>query len=88
VEYEFMRIPHFYSNFYVYQYATGISAALALVDKVTSENNPKKYLEFLSSGSKDYSLNLLKQAGVDMTSSLPINVLINQFDHLVKELFN
>lgn len=88
VEYEFSRIPHFYSNFYVYQYATGISAALALVEKVTRENNPQPYLEFLSSGSKDYSLNLLKQAGVDMTSSSPVNVLINQFDHLVSQLFN
>lgn len=88
VEYEFMRIPHFYSNFYVYQYATGISAALALVDKVAQENNPHSYLEFLSSGCKDYSLNLLKKAGVDMTSSSSINILINQFDHLVKELFS
>lgn len=87
IEYEFMRIPHFYSNFYVYQYATGISAALALVDKVTQENNPKPYLDFLSSGSKEYSLDLLRKAGVDMTCSAPINVLINRFDHLVKELF-
>ena len=86
IVYECLRIPHFYSNFYVYQYATGISAALALVEKVTQSNDAKSYLEFLSSGSKDHSLNLLKKAGVDMTTSTPVHVLINQFEHLLSEI--
>jgi oligoendopeptidase F len=86
IQYEFLRIPHFYSNFYVYQYATGISAALALVDQVVKENNPQKYLRFLSSGCKDFSLNLLKEAGVDMNTSGPVNILIDQFDDLLNQL--
>lgn len=86
IEYEFLRIPHFYSNFYVYQYATGISAALALVDQVVKENNPNRYLKFLSSGCKDFSINLLKEAGVDMNTSSPINILIDQFDELLNQL--
>jgi oligoendopeptidase F len=86
IEYEFLRIPHFYSNFYVYQYATGISAALALVDQVVKENNPQKYLRFLSSGCRDFSLNLLKEAGVDMNTSGPVNILIDQFDDLLNQL--
>ena len=87
---ECLRIPHFYYNFYVYQYATGISAAYALAEKVLSkeENALDSYLTFLSSGSSKFPLELLKKAGVDMTSSSSINILINQFDHLVKELFS
>lgn len=86
VEYEFLRIPHFYSNFYVYQYATGISAAQALVEKVVSTDNPKPYLDFLSGGSSDYPLTLLKNAGVDMTTQEPVLLLIKEFSRLVSEL--
>ena len=87
---EWARIPHFYSNFYVYQYATGISAAHALFEKVTQEGEPARtaYLNFLSSGSKNYPLDLLEQAGVNMRQEQPIMATLKQFDRLVGELAN
>lgn len=84
---EWARIPHFYYNFYVYQYATGISAALALVQGVLAD--PKKkddYLRFLSSGGSRYPIDLLKIAGVDMHSSAPIDAALEHFAKLVDEL--
>lgn len=86
IQYECLRIPHFYSNFYVYQYATGISAAQALVEKVIREGDASSYLKFLSSGSSDYSLDLLKLAGVDMLDKRPVEVAIGEFAKLFKEL--
>ena len=86
VQYEFLRIPHFYSNFYVYQYATGISAAFDLVEKVTKSKDPSDYLKFLSSGSSDYPVSLLKTTGVDMQSKHPVQTLIDRFSELTKEL--
>lgn len=82
---EYLRIPHFYSNFYVYQYATGISAALSLVDLVLSTNDPEKYLQFLSSGCSQDPISLLKQAGVDMTSKDPTKKLCERFKTLVND---
>jgi len=83
---EWARIPHFYSNFYVYQYATGISAAISLVNRCDKLKEPAKqdYLSFLKSGSSQYPLALLKQAGVDMTESKPIFDAIDYFDHLLE----
>ncbi|MFB6111886.1 MAG: oligoendopeptidase F [Halobacteriaceae archaeon] len=74
IEREWMRIPHFYYNYYVYQYATGISAAAALVEDIHEEGQPAadRYLEFLSRGSRKYPLELLREAGVDMTTAEPI----------------
>lgn len=86
IQYEFLRIPHFYSNFYVYQYATGISAAFDLVEKVTKSKDPSHYLKFLSSGSSDYPVNLLKTAGVDMLTKHPVLTLIHRFNELKEEL--
>jgi oligoendopeptidase F len=86
LQYECFRIPHFYSNFYVYQYATGISAAHALVEQVTRNNNPEAYLKFLSSGSSDDSVDLLQQAGVDMLTKTPVELLIKEFSQLFEEL--
>lgn len=82
---ECLRIPHFYYNFYVYQYATGISAAYALAEKVLNHepNALQAYLRFLSSGSSKFPLELLKEAGVDMKSADPIVRLIRRFDYLV-----
>ena len=85
IQYEFLRIPHFYSNFYVYQYATGIAAALDLAEQVISTNDPSAYLKFLSSGSSDYPVSLLKSTGVDMLSKKPVETLINRFKGLVDE---
>jgi oligoendopeptidase F len=85
---EWGRIPHFYYTFYVYQYATGISAACALVQQVLQEGQPavERYLKFLSSGSSDYSINLLKQAGVDMTTPKPIHQAFQLFETHLREL--
>jgi oligoendopeptidase F len=84
---EWARIPHFYYNFYVYQYATGISAASALIQQILTEGQPavKRYLNFLSSGSSDYSIELLKKAGVDMTTPEPVRQAFQLFEsHLTQ----
>ncbi len=85
---EWARIPHFYYNFYVYQYATGISAAHALVDKVTSGGDSARdaYLAFLSAGSSKYPIDVLGLAGVDMRTSEPVEAAMRHFNELVTEL--
>ena len=85
---ECFRIPHFYFSFYVYKYATGISAAYALADRVLSggEKELKDYLNFLKSGGSKYPIDLLKDAGVDMTSPEPLNTALIKFSVLVDEL--
>jgi oligoendopeptidase F len=84
---EWMRIPHFYYGFYVYQYATGISAANALVDRIMEEGEPAAadYREFLSKGSREYPLELLRGAGVDMASPDPVEHAIDAYGDLVAE---
>src|SRR5260370_29591255 len=74
-------IPHLYYNCYVYQYATGVSAASALVQQILREGKPAvdRYLKFLRSGSSDYSIELLKQAGVDMSSPEPVRQALSLF---------
>ncbi|MEO7021872.1 MAG: oligoendopeptidase F [Ktedonobacteraceae bacterium] len=87
IDIEWARIPHFYYNFYVYQYATGISAASALVQRILSEGQPavERYLNFLRSGSSEYSIELLKKAGVDMNTPEPIRLALKLFDdHLTQ----
>jgi len=81
IDIEWARIPHFYSSFYVYQYSTGISAASALVQRILHEGQPAvdRYLSFLRSGSSDYSINLLKKAGVDMNSPEPVRQALHLF---------
>ena len=88
IEIEWARIPHFYYNFYVYQYATGISAAHALVERVLNEGPEARdrYLSFLSSGSSHYPLDVLKMAGVDMRTKEPVEAAMRYFDRLVTEL--
>ena len=85
---EWSRIPHFYYNFYVYQYVTGFSAANALASQILTEGDParSRYLSFLKSGGSDYSLELLKKAGVDMSSPEPIRITIQRFEKLLSEL--
>lgn len=85
---EWCRVPHFYSNFYVYQYATGISAALTLAYRVLEKQPGAKedYLKFLSSGGHAYPLDLLKVAGVDMESTKPIEKALTVFHELVNSL--
>ena len=88
IRYEWSRIPHFYTSFYVYKYATGLSAAIAIASDILSgkEGAVDKYLEFLSSGGSDYPLNILKKTGVDMTTSEPIIKSINMFREKLEEL--
>ncbi len=85
---ECLRIPHFYSSFYVYKYATGIAAALSLSEDILSNksNSLKKYLTFLSSGSSKYSLDLLRDAGVDLDSKEPVIKTISYFKENLDEL--
>ncbi len=85
---EWARIPHFYYNFYVYQYATGFSAAVAFSQKILSEGDRavEKYINFLKSGSSDYPINVLKAAGVDMTTEEPVNNALRVFGQLVDEM--
>ena len=84
---EWMRIPHFYRAYYVYQYATGISAANAIVDRIATEGEPAAadYREFLRSGSREYPLELLETAGIDMSSSEPVEAAIERYDGMVSE---
>lgn len=88
IRYEWARIPHFYRGFYVYQYATGYSAATAISKRILTEGEParKDYIEFLKSGSSDYPVELLKIAGVDMSSPEPIRMAMETFKDLVDEL--
>jgi oligoendopeptidase F len=85
---EWARIPHFYYNFYVYQYATGISAAAALGQQILSEGKPavERYRRFLTRGSSDYSINLLRDAGVDMTTPEPIQQALDLFGRYIGEM--
>lgn len=88
VDLEWARIPHFYRNFYVYKYATGFSAATSLSKQILEEGQPAvdRYLQFLKGGSSDYPLNLLKGAGVDMTSPAPVAEALAVFKELLEEM--
>ncbi|MDQ0189666.1 oligoendopeptidase F [Alicyclobacillus cycloheptanicus] len=87
IEIEWARIPHFYNAFYVYKYATGISAATALSQKILEEGQPavERYLTFLKSGGSDYPINQLKAAGVDMTSPEPVRTTLKLFGERLEE---
>ena len=85
---EWARIPHFYYNYYVFQYATGYSAAIALSRRILreGENAVKDYLGFLSGGCSKSPIDLLKGAGVDMTSPAPVNDALKLFGELLDEM--
>ncbi len=95
---EWSRIPHFHTPFYVYKYATGYSAATAFSEGILKEYEKSgktssalgpatsKYLEFLYSGGSDYSLNILKKAGVDLNTPLPVQITLKKFNQKLKEL--
>jgi oligoendopeptidase F len=83
IDYEWMRIPHFYTSFYVYQYATGYSAAMAFSKKILEEGKPAvdRYIDkFLSGGSSKDPIDLLKDAGVDMSTPAPVDEALNVFE--------
>lgn len=85
IEIEWARIPHFYSDFYVYQYATGYAAASAFAEKILNEGEEavEKYLGFLKTGGRNYPVETLKIAGVDMTSKAPLEATIRRFNELI-----
>lgn len=85
---EWARIPHFYYNYYVYQYATGFSAAIALSQRILKEGDPavKDYIGFLSGGCSKDPISLLKGAGVDMTSTKPVTEALKLFGELIDEM--
>ena len=87
IAYEWARIPHFYTSFYVYQYATGFAAATRIKELVIKDDGTaQKYLEFLYGGNSDYPLELLKRAGVDLTSGEPAKSVIDDLSAAVCEL--
>ena len=85
IDIEWARIPHFYSDFYVYQYATGYAAASAFANAILEEkaNAVEKYKGFLKSGGSDYPIEILKNAGVDMTTKEPLEATIKRFNELL-----
>ncbi len=87
---EWARIPHFYTPFYVYQYATGFSAAIALSGRILKEGAPavEDYKKFLKGGCSAYPAELLRMAGVDMESTAPITAALQVFGQYVEELEN
>ncbi|WP_394218606.1 oligoendopeptidase F [Halobacillus trueperi] len=85
---EWARIPHFYMGYYVYQYSTGYAAAQALAGQILEEGEPavERYKNFLKAGSSDYPIEVLKQAGVDMTSKDPILSALDVFEEKLNEM--
>lgn len=84
------RVPHFYYNFYVFQYATGMAASEALAQKVKTEGEPavNRYINFLKAGNSDYPINVLKKAGVDMGSPEPVLAITTKMNQILDELEN
>ena len=87
---EWARIPHFFYNYYVFQYATGFSAAVAIADRILKEGAPAvaDYKKFLSGGCSTDPISLLKIAGVDMSTPAPVNSALTLFGDLIEELEN
>jgi len=85
---EWSYIPHFYYNFYVYQYATAFTASAALSEQVLAGDKAatKRYIDFLSAGGSDYPINLLKKAGVDMTTSQPFELTMKKMNRVMDEM--
>ena len=88
VAHEWSFIPHFYRNFYVYQYATSFTASSALSEKVLSGDPAatKRYLTFLGSGGAKYPIDLLKDAGVDMTTDEPLDLTMRKMNRVMDEV--
>jgi len=88
IDLEWARIPHFYYNFYVFQYATGFSAAVSLSEQILNEGQPAvdRYLAFLGAGRSEYPLNIMEKAGADMRSGQPVRDALKKFAELVDEM--
>lgn len=88
IEYEWARIPHFYMNYYVYQYSTGFAAATALADRIIAEEDGAldDYLDYLKAGSSDFPIEVMKKAGVDMTNKEYIERAMKVFEDRLEQL--
>jgi oligoendopeptidase F len=88
IAHEWAFIPHFYRNFYVYQYATSFTASAALSEKVLTGDQAatKRYLAFLSAGGSNYPIDLLKDAGVDMTTSEPLQLTMQKMNRVMDDM--
>ena len=87
ISYEWSRIPHFYSPFYVYNYATSFTAAVVIANKVLSDSSAsEKYIDFLSKGSSDYPDNLLIQMGIDLKSDACYDIAFNELRQAIELL--
>ena len=88
IAHEWSYIPHFYRDFYVFQYATSFTASAALVERVKAGDKAalKKYLDFLSAGGSKYPIDLLKDAGVDMTTDEPLNLAMKEMNRVMDEM--
>lgn len=88
IQSEWANIPHFFYNFYVYQYATSFTASAAISELILAGDSTatKRYLELLSSGGSDYPINLLKKAGVDMTTSVPFELTMKKINRVMDEM--
>jgi oligoendopeptidase F len=82
------RIPHFYYNFYVYKYSTSYAAALAMAEKIEKEGQPaaQKYIRFLKAGSSEYPVQLLQEAGIDLTTPQPVKITVAKFGEIVNQI--
>jgi len=85
---EWARIPHFYYNYYVFQYATGFSAATSFAEAILTEGQPavERYLGFLKAGSSDWPIDVLKRAGVDMTQPETVARALDTFERSLDEM--
>ena len=88
IAYEWARIPHFYTAFYVYKYATGITSAISIVQRILTEGEPavKDYFTFLQSGGSTDPVSILKRAGVDLTTKMPFERAMKEFEETLDEL--
>ncbi len=86
MDWEWARIPHFYSAFYVFKYATGFSAAAAISRRLLDGQGRDSYLAFLGAGGSDYPAETLKRAGVDMSTPEPMRIALKEFASLVDDL--
>ncbi len=88
IDMEWARIPHFYTSFYVYKYATGFSAAVSISRQILKEGRTAvdRYLKFLKSGGSDYPIELLKITNVDMSTTEPVNNALKLFGSLLDQM--